>query len=475
MQHHSLTNLTKKIIEQFFSDLFSNKRIGILGFGREGISTYKTIRRYLPESKILVMDKSELSAQQQGFLGSDPKVEVFTGKNYLEKLSETDLIIKSPGIPTMTLEDFGYKGVIFSQADLFLKLFRDQVVGITGTKGKSTTSSLLHHILITAGRKSLLGGNIGVPPFELMGEITDDAIIVLELSSHQLENCSTSPHISILLNLFQEHLDHYRSYFDYQLAKGNIIKFPSLNDYIIADFSIKEVGSLVTYINPESKKIDIGNTGHLKNTAHFVDENLIVEVNNSILRINGLARQIRIPGRHNLKNVSAASVAAILCGIDSNSIASGVSSFYGLPHRLEYVGKASGILFFNDSISTIPQATIEALKAFPTAYTLIVGGFDRGVDYQPLIDFLPHSKINTLVLLGKAGIRIHEGLNGTKIPLKTKVLLAENFEEGFRLAVGNTPDGAVCLLSPAASSYDEFKNFEHRGEVFKSLVSKLLK
>jgi len=464
------TELKPAMVEQFFSDFFTNQRIGILGFGREGISSYKTIRRYVPESKILILDKSELSAEKKGIIDFDTNVEIFTGENYLKKLYETDLIIKSPGIPTMVLEDFGYNGLISSQADLFLKLFAGQVVGITGTKGKSTTASLLHHILVASGRKSLLGGNIGVPPFELIDEITENAIVVLELSSHQLENCTTSPHISVLLNLFQEHLDHYRSYFDYQLAKGNIFKFQNHSNYVIADFSNLEFESLLGYLNPVSQKIDLGNTGLIKNKGNFVNEDLIVEVNNFIFSVEGLAQQIRIPGKHNLKNVSAAAVAAFLCGLDSKSIASGVSSFRGLPHRLEYIGEVRGIQFYNDSISTIPQATIEALKAFPRASTVIVGGYDRGIDYEPLAEFLSSTQVKNIVLVGTAGKRIYAEIKKKNSLSYLRLLLPDNFADGFEMAIKHTEKGQACLLSPAASSYDEFENFEHRGNVFRNLV-----
>ncbi|NCU32600.1 MAG: hypothetical protein EOM23_06665, partial [Candidatus Moranbacteria bacterium] len=244
------------MIDQFFKDLFKNHKIGILGFGREGISSYKTLRKYLSDAEIFIFDQSELSPEKEQILASDNRVEIFEGKNYLDSLFRTDIVVKSPGIPTMHIEDLGYQGTIISQADIFLKLFKDKAIGITGTKGKSTTASLLHHILVSSGRKPLLAGNIGVPPFEIIDEVSSDTIVVLELSIHQLENCTYSPHISVLLNLFEEHLDHYRSYSDYQLAKGNIFKFQMEKDFIIADLSNKEVSGLVKAIGSESALID---------------------------------------------------------------------------------------------------------------------------------------------------------------------------------------------------------------------------
>ncbi len=460
------------MIEQFFADLFAHQRIGILGFGREGISTYKTIRKYVPGSQMMILDKSELSAEKKNILAADANVKTFTGENYLEKLSETDLIVKSPGIPTMVLENFGYKGQIYSQADLFLRLYRDQVVGITGTKGKSTTSSLLHHILISAGRKSFLAGNIGVPPFEIINQVTPDSIIVLELSSHQLENCSTSPRISVLLNLFQEHLDHYRSYFDYHLAKANIAKFQSKNDFFITDISNHDVLNLINSLTLDGTILFIGTNDKKKESFFFAGDDFVIDIANNRQIIEGLAKMIKIPGRHNLKNVSAAALVAILCGLNPDAIKTGVSSFKGLPHRLEYVGEARGIHFYNDSISTIPQATIEALKAFPETSTLIAGGFDRGIDYKPLADFLPDTNLKTLILIGQAGRKIHESLDKKSAIGNISILLPENFENAVKLALDFTPRGKICLLSPAASSYDEFKNFEKRGMAFKNLVRK---
>lgn len=455
--------------KQFFID---SKNIGILGFGREGQSTYKAIRKILPDIPVTVCDQKEWLPSDLALIEGHENTIVAFGENYLDGLKQADLIIKSPGIPLHVLKNANSKAQVVSQTEIFLRLFRNQVVGITGTKGKSTTTSLLFHILKTAERKVVLAGNIGIPPLDLIGEVEPGSVVVFEMSSHQLEHCRLSPHISILLNIFEEHLDHYASYRHYQLAKMNISKWQGASDYFIFNGANQVIEELVREQSPAASCWMIGRTSGLGPKVHCDNNDLLIHSENSVSRIEGLFEGTSLPGAHNRLNISAAATAAYLLKVPYETILKAVRSFKGLPHRLEFLGKHRNILFYNDSISTIPESTMAALNTLQATTTLILGGYDRGVSYKNLIEYLAGSQVKCLVFLGEAGRRIYlESMLQGGFPGK-ECLFPETFDQGFELAVSSTPPSGICLLSPAAASYDAFLNFEHRGDAFRNLVNK---
>jgi UDP-N-acetylmuramoylalanine--D-glutamate ligase len=316
----------------------------------------------------------------------------------------------------------------------------------------------------------LIAGNIGIPFFDILEDITPNTKIVLELSSHQLEFVRKSPHISVLLNLFEEHLDHYNNLFDYQQAKLNIVHYQSEKDYFIYNTNdVSTVNLLKT------------NTiiSHLVGFSLFADPLAMFYTKNyCFYKINGgkeekkceITPNFPLKGEHNLLNTTAV-IATLSCikNIDTSQIRDAIYSFKGLPHRLEFIGEFDGILFYNDSISTIPQASIAAVLALGNVNTLIVGGFDRGIDYQPLIDFLKNSEIENIIFTGKAGKRMLLLSNSLK---NKQLFFQDSYFEIVSLAKKHTKKGSICLLSPAAASYDQFHNFEHRGNIFRELVIK---
>jgi UDP-N-acetylmuramoyl-L-alanine---L-glutamate ligase len=385
-------------------------------------------------------------------------------------LKTCDLIIKSPGISFKVLERADIRAPIISQTGIFLNLFRNQVIGVTGTKGKSTTVSLIYEILKQAGKKVLLGGNIGVPPFDLIPELDPDTMIVYEMSSHQLEGVKVSPHIAVLLNIFQEHLDHYNSYLDYQLAKFNIACWQQPDDYFIYDPGNPAVNELVSRFPLGSLKLAVGSENVGSSGVYFEGDDLIIDYDDKVTVFESITRQTSLSGKHNLKNIAAATAASHIAGVGKEFILEGVRQFKGLPHRLEKVGDVNGVIFINDSISTIPEATIEALKAFPQTHTLILGGYDRGVDYTPLCSYLNYNPVKNLLFIGKAGERIMKGCSKMSPPRNHSFYWFNDFEDAVKKAVEVTDPGRVCLLSPAASSYDMFRNFEERGKKFRQLI-----
>ena len=452
----------------FFRKKLANKRILLLGFGREGQSTFSLIHKILPQQSLYIADADE-SIMENPLVIGNPDVFFKTGPDYLKGIDAFDLIIKSPGI---SLKDIDYpvdRAKITSQTDLFLEVYSKQVIGITGTKGKSTTSTLLHSILRRAGKDAILLGNIGRPAFNSIEDIHPDTLIVYEMSSHQLEYISVAPHISVLLNLFQEHLDAYSSFRDYQLAKMNILRYQNEEDFFIYNADDSIISGLVNEFHvrrnyqPFSFENELADGSFIRNGVIMYSDDCFSQ---PVLDLN---RKRKLKGDHNVKNIMAVINACKILGIENEIIQEGIAGFTGLEHRMEYAGLYQGIHFYNDSIATIPEAAIEAVKALETVDTLILGGFDRGIDYSGLAQYLSASTVRNFIFTGEAGKRIMDLLE----PVKKKdhrLFLVQKFDDFLDLALKHTLPGAICLLSPAAASYDEFQNFEMRGSRFKGLL-----
>jgi UDP-N-acetylmuramoyl-L-alanine---L-glutamate ligase len=463
------------MIKQFFEQQFAEKKICLLGFGREGNSTYRAFKRYLPQSRVIIADKNPavpdiFSAEY----GQSEDVSFFCGDRYLEAFAEVDVIFKSPGISLRDLNaSVLYPTVsLVSQTDVFLQLFKKQTIGITGTKGKSTTVSLLNHILTLAGRDVLLGGNIGIPPFELMDRIKPGSIIVYEMSSHQLEGVAISPGMAVLLNIFQEHLDHYNSYRDYQLAKMNIARWQEPDDVFIFNTQNPAIGEILKEVPCPGKQFLINGVSDQGRGIRYEGYDLLIEKVEEVHVIKDLVKERKLMGAHNLINIGAASVAAHLAGVGDDFIREAVASFQGLPNRLELVREWNGVRFYNDSISTIPEATIEAVNTFPAVKTLLLGGYDRGIDYKVLTTFLYQRQQLNKVFIGKAGMRMMKEY-GLLTQTDGNCFHYDDFEEAVLKAIDLSTPGSICLLSPAAASYDMFKNFEERGEKFRQIIRSL--
>jgi len=403
---------------------FENKKVLLLGFGLEGQSTMRLLEKLNCAKLITVWEKYQHTTDLP---------------------DEYDIIMKSPGIPMFGKEDERITG----QADLFLRFCDNMVVGITGTKGKSTTSSLLHHILKECGVKSKLIGNIGVPPLDIVDELEDN-VIVAELSCHQLEYVQASPKIAILLNIYEEHLDHYIDFAHYRYVKENIYRYQKQGDVFIRGDAEPELVC--------------------SSAASVVSVN---ELPSSKIR----PEKAKLRGKHNIHNIAVAVKAATILGVDEYAAIEAGYSFGGLEHRLELFaetdslsegGERGSIKWVNDSISTIPAAAIAAVEAFPETDTLIIGGMDRGIDYSILIEFLNRRALGgtfdflNIIALPDSGHKIIENIQ--------KAYKAQDLEDAVAYAKAVTK--RCCVFSPAAASYGFYKNFEERGKCFKELVMK---
>ena len=444
--------------------IFTNKKILILGFGREGQSTYQLIRKYFIDKHLSIADYNE-NIKENSILKNDINIDFIIGSEYLKKLNDFDLIIKSPGI-SLNKECLNFqREKITSQTDIFLQIFSDKTIGITGTKGKSTTTSLIYHILKLETDNVLLAGNIGIPLFDIIESINEKTKIICELSSHQLEYITKAPHISILLNYFQEHLDHYKSYEDYKLAKFNITLKQNENDYFIFSNDSEEILEFKNKFNLNRNYIPISLDNYI-NSKVYVKDNYIVYNEE---KIYNLSSERNLKGNHNQYNIMASIAACKLLEISDELIKNGIATFEGLPHRMQFIGNINGIDFYNDSIATIPEASIEAVNALKKVNTLIIGGFDRGIDYSKLINFLENKNIEHLIFIDEVGKRVlNELIKNNKC--KSEMHLVTTLSEAVLISKQKTKEGKICLLSPAAASYGMFKNFEDRGEQFIRLV-----
>jgi UDP-N-acetylmuramoylalanine--D-glutamate ligase len=453
-------------------------KILILGFGREGKSTYKHLRKSNPNGLLTIADQNpniiDNCRGEACLAPTDPNVTFKLGDNYLQNLDEYDVIIKSPGISLKDFPELMNDERITSQTDLFLQEFHNQIIGITGTKGKSTTTSLIYHILKKQSDNVILVGNIGIPPFDLYDKIDENTKIVCELSSHQLQYIQASPHIAVLLNIYQEHLDHYNSYEEYQQSKWNITRYQNDDDFFVFNADHELLNELWNYVGITRKLYTFSNSKPQKQGCYIHDN--WIYFNHE--KFYDCSEPRYLKGEHNLLNIMAAINVCKICGVDDDIIRSGIADFKGLPHRLDYVGMHHDIIFYNDSISTIPEATIAAVKSLENVQTLILGGFDRGIDYSTLVDFLILHPIKNLIFVGDAGKRI-SNLWISRIvenphlqSASANFFDAKNYDEVVDFAFKVTDKNHICLLSPAASSYDMFKNFEERGDCYKGLIMK---
>ena len=433
---------------------FKDKKILILGFGREGQSTYKLIRKYLKEQKLYIADKKENCE----VLKLDNNISFISGENYLKKLEDYDIIMKSPGISLSKLDTkvFSYK--IKSQLELLLEFFKVFTIGITGTKGKSTTSSLISKILRDQNVKSMLLGNIGVPVFDYIDTIEEDMTLVLEMSSHQLEYMELSPNIAILLNVYEEHLDYYKSFEKYVEAKCNIFKHQIKTDYFLYNSDNNILKNIIKDTTQNTYKVSLK---EINGSDIYLNEDKIYCDNKPIYDTN---EKRNLLGDYNLNNIMFALGVSEILGLDIKRTIKSINEFETLEHRLEFVGEYDKVLYYDNSIGTVPMATIEAVKALKIVDTLIIGGMDRGIDYKEFIEYLNNSNIRNIICMPKTGHDIAKSLK------EENTYIVETLEEAVCTAKKVTEKGKICLLSPAAASYGFFKNFEEKGNLYKKLV-----
>lgn len=437
---------------------FKDKKIIILGFGREGKSTYNFIRKYLPEQEITIGDQSE--DFDHSIIENDKNVSIIAGPNYLDNLEDFDIIMKAPGVSFKDIDVTPFKNKIMSQMELLLEFVDIHTIGITGSKGKSTTCSLMYHVLLDQGKDALLLGNIGVPIFDYIDNFTPETYLVLEMSSHQLEFMNASPNIAAVLNIFEEHLDHYKSFENYANAKANIFMSQKKDDVFFYNGDIDLVKELAK--KSPSKGLKVCFTTEDSNAALYIKGD---DIFYNDKKIYSRQNKRNLLGDYSLNNIMFVLGISEYLGLDLDKTIKTISEFNGLRHRLQFVGKVDGVSYFDNSIATIPEATIEAVKALDNKVdTLIIGGMDRGIDYSKFDTYLVESNIKNIICMPKTG---HD--TAKKLPVDKKYVV-DTLEDAVKVAKRVTPKGGICLLSPAAASYGFFKNFEEKGDIYQDLV-----
>lgn len=426
---------------------FEGRRAAILGFGREGRVWLDILKKLDCCAEIAVADMNEVTAEGCTLL---------CGSDYLDRAKEYDLLLQSPGViikDKLTAEE---KSKILTQTELLLRLRPCKIIGVTGTKGKSTTSSLIHHFLLACGHDSMLIGNIGVPPLERFEEMTPDTVAVCELSCHQLEFVHHSPEIAVLLNIFPEHLDHYTGFDAYKAAKENIYRYQTENDFAIVNIDAMPENANHTIFPASPDKVAM---------VYVNDKGDIVM---PMCTIPSEMIKTKLLGRHNIYNIAVAlSAAAAAVEADIDTCLASLPDFAGLEYRLEYVDTIDGVEYINDSICTIPEAAIAAVEASGGADCIIVGGMERGIPYDKLTDFLNTGAVKNVILIPDTGERIARDITNPEVKTVLAADLADAVNTAHQLAKKRV------ILCPAAASYGFYKNFEERGKHFKQLVRDL--
>ena len=443
--------------EEIFRKL-DGKKIAILGFGMEGKSTYKFIRKF-SNCILYILDQKDYSDDE---LIKDDSNIVVISDNYLSNLDSYDIIIKAPGVVLKDIDVTSFKDKITSQLELLMEVNRKNIIGVTGTKGKSTTTTLIYEMFKNCGYDAHLLGNIGTPIFDDIDNFKDDSILVIEMSALQLEFVNVSPHVAILLNLFEEHLDHAGSVEHYYENKLNIFKYQDKMDTGIYAYDNDNVRE---YMENNTYKQDMVSVSLKDNTHMHIIDNYIYYKNKKLYDITSKRNLI---GDANLENIMFSLAVAEVYYLPLDKVIDTINNFKPLAHRLELVGEFNGITYYDDAIATIPEACINAIKSLIKVDTLILGGMDRGINYDKFIEYLKTNSITNLICMPETGYKIADSL----MTSNKRIYKCETLEDAVSTAKKVTKKGYICLLSPAAASYNKYKNFIEKGNKFQELVKK---
>ena len=453
-------------LTRYLAPILTGKRVAILGLAREGISTYICLRSLFPELHLVLLDKAgDLPESLRSKVQVDAHVTLALGKEYLDGLQDVDVIFKTPGIPSLLtpIQDALSRGAyLTSQTDIFFALFGKQTIAVTGTKGKSTACKVLTHVLTSAGRHVLFIGNIGRPAFDVIDELTDEALVVYETSSHQCEGLRHSPHIAVFLNLFQDHLDYYPSVALYGQAKRQLFINLGKDDLCVYNAGDENVVKLLEDVRSKRLGFSYENAPF---SSLYVENDQILLDGISILPTN----KIPLLGKHNILNIMPAIIVAKELNIAQQTLVQGLTTVTPVEKRLETIGSADGITFIDDALATIPEATIAGLDALGNSVeTLIVGGFDRGQDFVELSKAIATSSIHSLILFPTTGEKI-----ASLVKLQSDTISfypVTSMSEAVTTALRVTGKGKSVLLSTASASFGLFTDYRDRSAQYHKAI-----
>ncbi|MBN2538813.1 MAG: UDP-N-acetylmuramoyl-L-alanine--D-glutamate ligase [Deltaproteobacteria bacterium] len=446
----------------------SGKRVLVIGLGRTGVATAEFLLD--KGARVLLADKKPVSefGNTADALKGRAGVELGIRDDDTNVLSRTDMIVPSPGVPPSNclLEEGLSMGIpVLSELELASGYLKKPAIAITGTNGKTTTTSLLGRILEHCGKRVFVGGNIGNPLISYVNGRQEDDYAVIEVSSFQLQWVRNfHPFIAMLLNVTSDHLDYHGSFQEYRSVKERIFACQGTEDFAILNGDDPVSADM-------SKRLPAGHISCFSSSSRL-QEGMFVDGDCLRYRSDGRdeeypIRSIRLKGAHNLENVMAAVLASRMCGCPPEGIINVLESFTGIPHRIEFAGRVDGVEYYNDSKGTNVDAVLRALESFPGPVVLLVGGRYKGGDFGILTKLI-RERVKTLVVFGEAGEKIHSIIGGI-----VKTERAENLRDAVYMARDNSSSGDIVLLSPGCSSFDEFKNYEERGSVFKGMIEKM--
>lgn len=456
-----------------FNNFLNNRKVAVIGLGVSNLPLLDYLHD--KKAKVTVFDQRTIDEIPKETMDkiTEYAFEFSLGQFYLNKLKGFELVFRSPScLPTVPelVEAEKNGAIVTTEVELVLKMTPSKVIGITGSDGKTTTTTLIHEILKHAGYNCFLGGNIGMPLFTQIEKMRPEDIVVLELSSFQLMGMEISPDISVITNISPNHLNIHKDYDEYIEAKKNIFKFQKQDGILVINYDNqitnpldKEANGKVIYFSSKNKLDD----------GFIVDGDIIKESEAGIRKHILNIKDINLRGNHNFENICTA-LAATKTLVDTDIASEAIKKFQGVEHRLELIREIDGVKWYNDSVSSSPTRTIAGLNSYDEEIVLIAGGYDKNLDYTPIAKPIVE-KVKTLILLGQTSGKIYEAVKAEleKQNKNLNIYMCDSLEETVKKAQKYAKKGQIVLFSPASASFDMFKNFADRGEKFKNLVNKI--
>lgn len=456
-----------------FNEYIRYRKVAVIGLGVSNLPLLDYL--YEKKAQVTVFDERTIDEIPQDIIN---KINTYEfkysfGKNCLENLKGFNIIFRSPScLPTKPeLQEEANRGtIVTTEVEMLMEMCPCKIIGVTGSDGKTTTTSMINAILQKAGYNTFLGGNIGTPLFTRLPEIKPDDIVVLELSSFQLMNIHVSPDIAVITNITPNHLNIHKDYEEYIEAKKNIFKNQNENGILILNYDnditkscAKEAKGKVVFFSSK-EKLDNG---------FIVDENVVKECEDKVRKHILNTDEVILRGNHNFQNIATA-LAATKTLVDTDVAVQAIKEFKPVEHRIEFIREIDGVKWYNDSASSSPTRTLSGINAFKENIVLIAGGYDKNLDYEPLAKPVV-DKVSTLILIGQTAEKIFDAVKNEaeKENKKIDIYMCDSLEQTIDIAKKSAKKGDVVLFSPASASFDMFKNFADRGEKFKNLVNNI--
>lgn len=456
-----------------FNEYIKFRKVAVIGLGVSNLPLLDYL--YEKKAQVTVFDERTIDEIPQNIID---KINTYEfkysfGKNCLEQLKGFNVIFRSPScLPTKPeLQEEANRGaIVTTEVEMLMEMCPCKIIGVTGSDGKTTTTSMINAILQKAGYNTFLGGNIGTPLFTRLPEIKPEDIVVLELSSFQLMNMHVSPDIAVITNITPNHLNIHKDYEEYIDAKKNIFKYQNENGILILNYDnditrecSKETKGKVIFFSSK-EKIDNG---------FIVDEDVVKECEDRVRKHILNTDEVILRGNHNFQNIATA-LAATKTLVDTDIAVQAIKEFKPVEHRIEFIREINGVKWYNDSASSSPTRTLSGINAFKENIVLIAGGYDKNLDYEPLAKPVV-DKVSTLILIGQTAEKIFDAVKNEadKQNKKIDIYMCDSLEQTIDIAKKTSKKGDVVLFSPASASFDMFKNFADRGEKFKNLVNNI--